>query len=107
MGAAMIPRRALEAEILPLHAAEDWPVGTIATQLRVHHSTVRRVLAQAGVPTSKPVRASMVEPYLDFIADTFAKYPTAKALLPRAMSRLDINQAALDLNRPLSGGMSM
>jgi hypothetical protein len=25
-------------------------VGTIATQLRVHYSTVQRVLAQAGVP---------------------------------------------------------
>jgi predicted DNA-binding protein (UPF0251 family) len=40
--------RALEAEILRLHNAEHWPVGTIAKQLRVHHSTVRRVLAQAG-----------------------------------------------------------
>jgi transposase len=74
----MIPR-ALEAEILRLHATEHWPVGTIATQLRVHHSTVRRVLAQAGVPAQKPVRASMVEPYLAFIADTLAKYPTLRA----------------------------
>ena len=41
--------RALEAEILRLHHTEHWPVGTIARQLRVHHSTVRRVLAQAGV----------------------------------------------------------
>jgi transposase len=74
----MIPR-ALEAEILRLHATEHWPVGTIATQLRVHHSTVRRVLAQAGVPAQKPVRASMVEPYLAFIADILAKYPTLRA----------------------------
>ncbi len=65
--------RALEAEILRLHATEHWPVGTIATQLRVHHATVRRVLAQAGVPASKPVRASMVEPYLAFITATLAK----------------------------------
>jgi transposase len=74
----MIPR-ALEAEILRLHATEHWPVGTIATQLRVHHSTVRRVLAQAGVPTHKPVRASIVEPYLTFITETLAKYPTLRA----------------------------
>ena len=59
----MIPRQ-LEAEILRLHAAEHWPVGTIATQLRVHHSTVRRVLAQAGVPPQRPVRASMAEAFL-------------------------------------------
>lgn len=74
----MIPR-ALEAEILRLHAAEHWPVGTIATQLRVHHSTVRRVLAQAGVPAQEPVRASMVDPYLPFIAETLAQYPTLRA----------------------------
>lgn len=74
----MIPR-ALEAEILRLHATEHWPVGTIARQLRVHHSTVRRVLAQAGVPAQPPVRVSMVEPYLAFIADTLGKYPTLRA----------------------------
>jgi transposase len=75
----MIPR-ALEAEILRLHHSEGWPIGTIATQLRVHHSTVRRVLAQAGVPVAqKTVRASMVEPYLAFIAETLAKYPTLRA----------------------------
>ena len=74
----MIPR-ALEAEILRLHATEHWPVGTIATQLRVHHSTVRRVLAQAGVPTQKPLRVSLVEPYLAFITETLAKYPTLRA----------------------------
>ena len=48
----MIPR-ALEAEILRLHHTEHWPIGTIATQLRVHHGTVRRVLAQAGVPVAQ------------------------------------------------------
>ncbi len=30
--------RALEAEIVRLHHAEHWPIGTIATQLRVHHA---------------------------------------------------------------------
>ena len=75
----MMPR-ALEAEILRLHHTEHWPIGTIATQLRVHHSTVRRVLAQAGVPVvPKTVRASLVEPYLAFISETLAKYPTLRA----------------------------
>jgi transposase len=75
----MIPR-ALEAEILRLHQVEHWPIGTIAAQLRVHHSTVRRVLAQAGAPAAqKTVRASMVEPYLAFITETLAKYPTLRA----------------------------
>ena len=75
----MIPR-ALEAEILRLHQVEHWPIGTIATQLRVHHGTVRRVLAQAGMPAAlKTVRASIVEPYLAFITETLAKYPTLRA----------------------------
>ena len=75
----MIPR-ALEAEILRLYHTEHWPVGTIAAQLRVHHGTVRRVLAQAGVPVApKTVRASLVEPYLAFISETLAKYPTLRA----------------------------
>jgi IS30 family transposase len=42
--------RALETEILRLHKAERWPIGTIARQLHVHHVTVRRVLWQSGVP---------------------------------------------------------
>lgn len=83
----MVIPRALEAEILRLHGTEHWPVGTIATQLRVHHSTVRRVLAQAGVPAQKTVRTSMVEPYLVFITETLAKYPTLRASRLYAMVR--------------------
>jgi transposase len=79
--------RALEAEIVRLHQVEHWPVGTIATQLRVHHDTVRRVLAQAGVPPVRAVRPSLVEPYLAFITETLAKYPTLRASRLYAMVR--------------------
>src|SRR5512145_1658103 len=83
----MIPR-ALETEILRLHHTEHWPIGTIARQLRVHHGTVRRVLAQAGVPvTPRTVRSSIVEPYLAFITETLAKYPTLRASRLYAMVR--------------------
>ena len=41
----------VEAAILRYHFVEKWPVGTIATQLGVHHSTVERILFQAGIPT--------------------------------------------------------
>jgi len=74
----MIPR-ALEAEIVRLYHTEHWPIGTIAAQLRVHHGTVRRVLAQAGVPVVKTARASIVEPYRAFIVETLTKYPTLRA----------------------------
>ena len=81
--------RALEAEIVRLHHAEHWPIGTIAAQLRVHHSTVRRVLAQAGVAVAKKatVRVSIVEPYMDFIVQTLAKYPTLRASRLHTMVR--------------------
>jgi transposase len=72
--------RELEAEILRLHHAEGWPVGTLARQLRIHHSTVRRVLGQAGIAAAHQyTRASMVEPYVPFIQETLARYPTLRA----------------------------
>lgn len=72
--------RALQGEILRLHHSEGWPVGTIARQLRVHHSTVRRVLAQAGVELiARNERASMVEPYRAFITETLTAYPSLRA----------------------------
>ncbi|MGH8578520.1 MAG: IS21 family transposase, partial [Gammaproteobacteria bacterium] len=72
--------RALEAEILRLYHTEHWPIGTLATQLRLHHATVRRVLAQAGLPAAQEtVRPSMVEPYLAFIVETLTKFPTLRA----------------------------
>jgi transposase len=72
--------RALETEIVRLYHTEHWLVGTIARQLRVHHATVRRVLAQAGVPVAhKIARASMVEPYRAFMLETLTKYPTLRA----------------------------
>lgn len=37
----------LEAQILRYYHAEKWMIGTIAAQLKVHHGTVARVLAQA------------------------------------------------------------
>lgn len=53
----------LEARILRYHHVEKWRIGTIATQLGVHRSTVQRVLAQAGLPTqvAQP-RPSAVDP---------------------------------------------
>ena len=83
----MIPR-ALETEILRLHQTEHWPVGTIAAQLRVHHSTVRRVLAQAGAPAVQPsARPSIVDPYRAFIVETLTKYPTLRASRLHTMVR--------------------
>lgn len=77
-----------EAEILRLHHAEKWPVGTIAAQLGHHHSTVRRVLAQAGLSAGLvSVRSSMADPFLPFVVETLAKYPRLCASRLYAMAK--------------------
>jgi transposase len=70
----------LEAQILRFYHAEKWRIGTISTQLHVHHSAVSRVLAQAGLPPIGAVRrASAIDPYLPFIRETLEKFPTLTA----------------------------
>ena len=71
--------RELEAEILRLHHAEKWKVGTIAEQLDVHHDVVQRVLAQEGVPRPRPQRPSRIDAYLPFILDTLERHPRLPA----------------------------
>ena len=76
----------LRAQILRLFEVEHWLVGTIARQLKVHHGTVRRVLEQASAaPAPIAARASRVDPYLPFIRETLAKYPTLAASRLHAM----------------------
>ena len=69
----------VEAEIVRLHYAEHWRVGTIAAQLALHADVVRRVL---GLGTPRPpsqLRPSMVDPYRAFIDDTLQSYPRLRA----------------------------
>lgn len=69
-----------EAEIMRLHHAEKWPVGTIATQVGVHHTTVQRVLEQAGVdPKIVAPRPSMVDPFVPFLREQLEKYPSLRS----------------------------
>ena len=78
----------LEAQILRYYHVEKWRINTIARQLRVHHSTVQRVLAQAGLPRiGSPARVSGVDPYVVFIRDTLARFPTLTASRLYAMVR--------------------
>jgi transposase len=68
----------LEERIMRLYFVEKWTVGTIAKQVGVHHTTVGRVLHSNGI-TKGIQRPSMVDPYLPFIEETLAKYPTLPA----------------------------
>ena len=75
----MIPEE-LEAKILRLFTVEHWPIGTIAREVGVHHTTVRRVVARAGLPEpAKDRRPRLVDPYLPFMKETLEKYPDLPA----------------------------
>ena len=78
----------LRAQILRLYQAERWRIGTIASQLHLHRDTVQRVLSAACVMRpDPPLRPSQVDPYLPFIRNTLAKFPTLTASRLHAMVR--------------------
>jgi len=86
--------REIEAEIIRLYTVERWCIGTIAETVAVHHSTVTRVLKDAGIvprehSQSETIRRrSMIDPFLGFIKETFHKYPKlAASVLHRMVSK--------------------
>ncbi len=86
-----------EAEILRFAHAEKWRVGTISTQLGVHHTAVTRVLEQNGLPRAQRITGpSIIDPYLPLITETLKGFPSLPA------SRL----YAMALERGFEGGES-
>jgi transposase len=81
-------RKSWRPRILRYHTIEKWLIGTIATQLGVHRTTVQRILAQASMPAkvAQP-RPAAVDPYLPFIRETLEKFPTLTASRLHAMVR--------------------
>lgn len=74
------------SRILRLHLGEQWLVGTIARELGLHHSTVRRVVVQAGSPeVLASQRPSKVDPYMPFIVETLRTHPDLRASRLHAM----------------------
>ncbi len=75
----MIPKET-EAEIVRLYHGAKWPIGTIAGQLGIHHTTVQRVLRQTGVDRKVVApRPSMIDPYVPFVVEQLEKYPGLRA----------------------------
>ncbi len=66
-------------EILRLHHAEKWKIGTIADQLGLHHSTVRRAIEDAGEPLHQRRRRSKLDPFIPFIEQILEDYPKLSA----------------------------
>ncbi len=84
----MAINKELETKILRYHFVEHWRVGTIATQLGIHHSVVDRVLSQAGLPKpERTTRTSIIDPYLPFIVETLKQYPKLTASRLHGMVR--------------------
>ena len=71
---------AQRAEIRRLFYGEHWKVGTIAAQLGLHHETVRAAVERETSGFRRGAcRPSMLDPYLPFIRDTLAQYPSLRA----------------------------
>lgn len=78
----------LEAEIRRLAVAEGWLPGRIARQLGVHHSTVRRVLGHdATARTGERRRPSILDPFLGWLGEQLARFPTLPASQLHEMAR--------------------
>jgi transposase len=76
----MTVSKEIEAAIPRLFRVEKWPITTIAIQLGVHHSVVKRVLEEDGITAQKLViRQSMADPFIPFMQETLKKYPTLAA----------------------------
>ena len=70
----------LFARIRRLFYAEHWRVDTIATQLGVHHDTVRRAVeSERFIRPGTQVRPSRLDPFKAFITATLEQYPRLRA----------------------------
>ncbi len=79
-----------KAKILRYHHVEKWRVGTISSQLGLHHSTVKRVLSETGVTKDTIlVQKSMIDPFVPFILDQLKRFPklTATSLFGMVVER--------------------
>lgn len=72
------------ARIRQLHHAEQWPVGTICTELGLHHETVERALREEARAEPVP-RRSQLDDYMAFIRDTLREHPRLTATRLRQM----------------------
>jgi transposase len=67
------------ASIRRLFYAEHWKIGTIATQLGIHHDSVRSAIRTESFNSARVARASLTDPYLDFIRQTLEQYPRLRS----------------------------
>jgi transposase len=68
------------ARIRRLYFAEHWKIGTIATELGVHHDTVRLAIeSDRFVPVGRPKGPSRLDPYKPLVLETIEQHPRLRA----------------------------
>jgi transposase len=82
----MIPPET-RAQIRRYFYAEHWKIGTIARELNVHPDTVRNAIEAERFRNARPLRSSIVDPYLAFIQQTLEQHPRLRATRIHAMLR--------------------
>jgi transposase len=59
--------------------AEHWKIGTIASQLGIHKDTVRHAIEADRFHRGQALRASIIDPYLEFVRQTLDQHPRLRA----------------------------
>src|SRR5438105_3087998 len=67
------------AEIRRYFFAEHWKIGTIARELRVHPDAVRHAIESDRCRRGPALRASILDPYLEFVRQTLDQHPRLRA----------------------------
>jgi transposase len=67
------------AEIRRYFYAEHWKIGTIARELGIHPDAVRNAIESQRFHNSKPISASIVDPYIEFVRHTLEQHPRLRA----------------------------
>jgi len=75
----MTVSREVESEIRVLFFGEHLPVGTVASQLRVHADVVRRVIGLLEPRPPPSPRPRKVDPVKEFVLETLERYPRLRA----------------------------
>ena len=69
----------LRQKIRRLYYAEHWKVGTIASQLGLHHETVRRAIERASSSAPPRIGKSALDPFVPLVRQTLERYPRLRA----------------------------
>jgi len=75
------------AQIRRYFYAEHWKIGTIARELNVHPDAVRNAIEANRFNVTQPMRASITDPYMEFVRQTLDQHPRLRATRIHQMIR--------------------